>query len=212
MPPLPVPYIPNFQNFVLDDFVVFIVSALLAIMVHAEGQAFAAMALGDTENKSDRFHFNAFLHLDIWGSLCFFLAGFGWPRKKEIDADRFEHPRLYGFLARLGGPAANFLLASIAGSIVWLMTIYGQEDRVFTMVVIVNATVAVYSLLPIPPLAGFAVLPVFFPEKNPFMRYFRVIGPFLLLAVFFLERMTGLHPVSSWLDPPVRFLFHYIVR
>ena len=67
---IPIPFIPNFSNFAIDDFVILIVSALFAIMVNAEGQAFAAITLGDSNSEGrNRLHFNAFLYLDILGTL-----------------------------------------------------------------------------------------------------------------------------------------------
>ncbi|MEZ4526305.1 MAG: site-2 protease family protein [Desulfobacterales bacterium] len=207
---LPIPYIPDFQNFAMDHFVAFLASLLLAVMVNAEGQAFAATALGDAQNSPKRFHFNAFLHLDIWGAICFFLAGFGWPRKVDIDASRFSSPRFFTFLVRMAGPMSNFLLASIAGSVVWLMGKYGVEDRVFSIVMIVNASVAAYSLIPIPPLAGASLFTVFTAPQSRFLKYLENIGSALLVLIFLAERFAHLPLLSPLLNPAVTAIVNFI--
>ena len=90
-------------------------------MVNAEAQAFASTFLGDSRiGAKDRFNFNVFLHLDILGSICYLVGGFGWPRQLDIDRSKFEHPRLYTVITRSSGPLANLLLAGIAGSLVTL--------------------------------------------------------------------------------------------
>ncbi|MGE0087565.1 MAG: site-2 protease family protein [Desulfococcaceae bacterium] len=207
---LPIPYIPDFQNFAIDYFVAFIAAMLLAVMVNAEGQAFAATALGDTQNSTKRFHFNAFLHLSLWGTICFFLAGFGWPRKMDIDVSRFSRPRFFTFLVRMAGPMSNFLLASIAGSVVWLMGKYGVEDRVFSVVMIVNASVAAYSLIPIPPLAGATLFTVFLAPQSRFLKYIEMIGPVLLVTVFLLERFVHIPLLSPLVNPVATAIVSFI--
>jgi len=183
-----------------DDMVSFTVGVLLAVTVHAEAQAFAATFFGDAQtDNSGRFHFNPLLHLDIAGLICFLAAGFGWPKPVKMKSDRFSRPRLYMLLASLAGPFANFLLASIAGSVIWLFRQYGVEDRVFGMVMAVNLTMAVYHLLPIPPLAGSAILPVLFPSlmKEWPPRVIGWIGAAVVILYFGYERVSGRHVIGD---------------
>jgi Zn-dependent protease len=192
-----------------DDTVSFIVSVLIAITVHAEAQAFAATFLGDAQTDNPRrFHFNPLLHLDISGVICFLAAGFGWPRPVLMRTDRFSRPRLYTLLACLAGPLANFLMASIAGSVIWLFKHYGVEDRVFGMVMAVNLTMAIYHLLPIPPLAGSAILPVLFPAlmKEWPSRILCQIGAAVLILYFGFERVSGSRSIGDILSQLARGL------
>ncbi|GBC60823.1 site-2 protease family protein [Desulfonema ishimotonii] len=210
-PLLSIPYVPDVTHFAIDDMVSFIVSALIAVMVNAEGQGFMATLLGDTHpDRSRRLHFNAFLHLDLLGTLCFLVAGFGWPRKVMIDPSRFSSPRIHMLICRVAGPVANLLMASIAGSIVWILTRYGAEDRVFTMVVIVNLTMAVYGLLPIAPLAGSGVLDILCGPWQGFLRYYHLAGPYLLIGLFLLERLTQVALPGRFLDPLVVAAVDYL--
>lgn len=207
----PIPYVPIDEPLLLDLFVSFLVSLLVAVLITAEGQGFAATVLGDVkEGRKDRLHFNAFQHLSLWGTLCFFIAGFGWPKRVGIEPPRFDNPRLYTVLSRFAGPVANFLMANIAASIVWLIGKWGMVDPVFTMVAVVNLSVAVYHIIPIPPLAGASLVTVWFPEDAKGIQLYRKIGPFLLIGIFLLEQLTGVRFVSGLLDPVVRYLFHFV--
>jgi Zn-dependent protease len=150
-----VPYRLDFSHLPIDDTISFCVAVLMAITINAEGQAFTATFLGDTRTDSkDRFHFNPLFHIDIFGLICFFVAGFGWSKNISVDKEKFSQPLLFTVLSRSGGVMANLLLASIAGSIVWVKRQLGWEDNVFPIVMAVNVAVVVYNILPIPPLAG----------------------------------------------------------
>ena len=197
------PFVMDLTRIRFDDMVSFTVGVLLAVTAHAEAQAFAATFFGDAQtDNSGRFHFNPLLHLDIAGFICFLAAGFGWPKPVKMKSDRFSRPRLYMLLASLAGPFANFLLASIAGSVIWLFRQYGVEDRVFGMVMAVNLTMAVYHLLPIPPLAGSAILPIVFPSliKVWPSRITEWTGAAVLILYFGFERVSGRHQIGDILS------------
>jgi len=205
-----VPFKLDFSNLAPDYTVSFCVAILLAVIVNAEGQAFAATMLGDARQDSkDRFHFNAFLHLDLWGTICFFIAGFGWPKAVDIRAEKFSHPVLFMMLSRLAGPLSNFLMASIASSIVWLMGRFGIEDRVFIIVMSVNLASAVYLMLPIPPLTGASLIFALFPKFNE--QKFHLIGSVLIIAIFLAERIFSVKLISQFIDPVVETLFRLIL-
>jgi len=198
-----IPFSLDLTRIRFDDMVSFIVGVLMAVTVHAEAQAFAATFLGDAQTDNPgRFHFNPLLHLDISGVICFLAAGFGWPRPVMMRSERFSRPRLYTLLACLAGPLANFFMASIAGSAIWLLKHYGVEDRVFGMVMAVNLAMAVYHLLPIPPLAGSAMLPALFPSllKEWPSRIGSRIGAAVLILYFGFERVSGRHYIGDILS------------
>jgi membrane-associated protease RseP (regulator of RpoE activity) len=211
------PYIVSYSPINVEQLAIFTVAILTAIMVSAEGQAFAATLLGDNRiDAKDRHHFNVFLHMSLLGTLCFFIGGFGWAKKIDIDVSRFRSvPRISLICSRLAGPAANLLLASIAASINWLLARYTIEDVVFEMIAIVNITMAVYSLLIIPPLPGASIISAFFSKKKERKRdiegYIDLVGSILVLIVFLVIRLKGWHQVSDLTNPIVLAIFHFIV-
>ena len=208
----PVPFILDPQHLAVDAVVSFCVSVLLAVTINAEAQAFAATFLGDSRSSAkDRFNFNAFLHLSFLGSLCYLVAGFGWPRQIDIDPGKFKHPRAYTVLTRCAGPMANLVLAGIAGSIVMFMNILKSDPRVFLMVIGVNVTTAIYNLIILPPLAAGIVVSELLPPKFATIKYwFLQVGPFLVLALAFLERLSPQGIVSPYLNPIIVAVFNYI--
>jgi Zn-dependent protease len=201
----PVPFLINPQNLEVDALVSFAVSVLLAVMINAEAQAFVASFLGDSRiNAKDRFHFNAFLHVSVLGTICYAVGGFGWPRTMDIDPSKFKRPRAYTVLVRLAGPMANLLLASIGGSLVMVMNMLTWNPRVFLMVMGVNITTAVYNLIPIPPLVGGVFLSAWIPKNfDKYRSWFEQIGPYLIVALVLLGRLRGELPFGGYLDPLV---------
>jgi len=207
----PVPFILAPNTLAVDAVVSFCVSVLLAVMINAEAQAFASTFLGDSrKDAKDRFHFNAFLHVDILGTICYLVGGFGWPRTMEIDASKFKRPRLYMVITRLAGPMANLLLAGIGGSIVTFMNVMEWEPRVFLMVIGVNVTTAVYHLLPIPPLAMGSLVTELMPPDNVRARsLFRLLGPYLVVALTLMDRITHQGLISPYFDPIIKAVYAY---
>lgn len=205
------PYLINYSQPVVEDMAIFFVAMLSAIIVSAEGQAFSATLLGDSQQGAkDRFHFNVFLHMSILGTLNFFIAGFGWAKEIYIDTNNFKkHPRLYLILSRISGPLANLLMANIAASLFWILGKWGFEDKVFSTIVVVNVTMAVYGLIMIAPLPGSSIILALFPKGNgaeKAIKMFRTIGPFFIVGAFLVIRLTGWEGVSSFFNPIVSWL------
>lgn len=208
----PVPYIP-LLHFTTDSFATFCVAVLFAVLVNAEAQAFVATFLGDYRvGAKDRFHFIAFFHLDILGTINFLVGGFGWAKPMDINLARFARPRLYTFITRLAGPLANLLLAGIGGSLVLLIQSLGYDARVFSMIVGVNVTTAVFNLIPIPPLVAGVLVTCCLPERFVQIKWaINQAGPFLVLALTLLDRLYPKYSFHPLLDPLVLAIFRFIV-
>ncbi len=209
----PIPFVPGLNNLQIEVVIGFVLGLLFAVLVNAEGQAFMATILGDRrEGATDRFHFNVFLHLDILGSLAFLLGGFGWPRRMEIDPTKFEHPKLYTILTRLGGPVANLLFAGIVASIIDLVMILMElAPNIFLAVAAVNVTVAVYNLIPIPPLALGTIWVELLPESLAEVKKWLLrIGPWVLVGILLYDRIFQVGIFGNYLNPLVVKVFNYI--
>ncbi len=210
------PYIINYAQPLAEDIAIFCVAILTAIIVSAEGQAFAATFLGDTRvGAKDRFHFNVFMHMSLLGTLNFFIAGFGWAKEIDIDTEKFKNfPRLFLVLSRLAGPLANFMMANIAASLSWVLTSYNFVDQVFSTIALVNVTMAVYGLIMIPPLPGSALLWAILPNSRLSARIKKAlqsVGPYLLVGTFLLIRLSGWDGVSSFFNPIVGAITSFIL-
>ncbi len=210
------PYIINYAQPVAEDIAIFCVAVLTAIIVSAEGQAFFATLLGDSrQGAKDRFHFNVFMHMSILGTLNFFIAGFGWAKEIDINTDNFKNsPRLFLVLSRIAGPLANFMMANIAASLSWLLGKYNFDDRVFSIIAVVNVTMAVYGMIMIPPLPGSAFLWAILPKGELFEKIKKTLctfGPYLIVGSFLLIRLSGWEGVSSFFNPIVSSITAFIL-
>ncbi len=208
----PVPFVLGPHNLAIDAVTAFVVSVLLACMVNAEAQAFASTFFGDTRiAPKDRFNFNVFLHLSILGTICYLVGGFGWARKLDVDTSKFKHPRAYLVITRAVGPLANLLLASIGGSLAFLIGKFEYDPRVFLMVVGVNITTAVYNLIILPPLAGGVLVQELIPPRYATVKsWFILAGPYLVLALALLDRLSPHGIVSPYLNPIVSTIYNYL--
>lgn len=206
-----VPFLLDYANFALDDTVIFFVALLSAILFNCEAQGYVATFLGDVEpDKDKRHHFNAFKHMDLLGTICFFLGGFGWGKKVDIKQENLKKPILHTLIIRFSGPIANILLANIVCSIIWVLHKYDVQDKTFSIVAAVNLMVAVYSLIPLPPLAAGSVIEIF--RKKGFekpVEYYSQAGPFIIIAIVLIERITSVE-IFGILNPIVISFFKFI--
>lgn len=182
------------------------IALLTAIPLHEAAHAWAADRLGDpTARLAGRMSLNPLRHFDPLGALCMLLVGFGWAKPVPVAATtRFRRPRRDMALSAAAGPASNVLLAYVCMVLYKLCWCFLPQGRAadFVCVVIstmlsVNLTLAVFNLLPVPPLDGSRIFNVFLPPKLYFgiMRYER----YIMLALFACLYFGVLDRPLSWL-------------
>lgn len=211
------PYLVNYSQPVVEDIIIFCIAMLTAIMISAEGQAFAATFLGDSRvGAKDRLHFNVFMHMSILGTLSFFIAGFGWAKEIDINTKNFKKfPRLFLVISRMSGPVANLLMANIAASLAWIVGKFDFEDKVFSAIVVVNVTMAVYGLIMMAPLPGSSLLFALLPNGAFFEKVKKAVctfGPYLIIGSFLLIRLSGWEGVSSLFNPIVATITTFMLE
>ena len=184
---------------------------LLALPLHEFAHAFVAYRFGDmTAKNQGRLSLNPFRHLDPLGSLMMYVAHFGWAKPVPVDPRNFRRKRLGMLLVAVAGPFSNLLLAFVSMMMIGLLTklmmtgvltvTEGWRSAVLTgafdllgMLVQINILLAVFNMLPVPPLDGSRVLSSFLPEKwmIRLASMERWIGLAFLLVVIVLPRITG---------------------
>ena len=170
---------------------IFVVFCTLPI--HEYAHAFVADKLGDgTPRLNRRLTINPFAHLDLWGCLMIILVGFGYAKPVPVNMRNFKNPKLGMALTALAGPLSNIIMAFFFLVLRAVAIVFGGGsdfsqicEWFFYYAAYINATLAVFNLLPIPPLDGSRIATAVIPNKYYYkiMRYERyiVIGLFVLL-------------------------------
>jgi Zn-dependent protease len=138
---------------------------LLAIVGHEYAHGLVADALGDpTPRRMGRLTLNPLAHLDPVGILCLWLLGFGWARPVQVNPYFFRGNRSTGLLlVALAGPFANLTMAwlgvAVTKALGYSLGLAGTI--LFSAFVRYNVNLAVFNLLPVPPLDGWRVVEKF---------------------------------------------------
>ncbi len=180
---------------------------LIAIPVHEAAHAYVSWKLGDgTAKAMGRMTLNPVAHFDLMGALCMIFAGIGWAKPVPTQAFRFRNPKAGMALTALAGPASNLLVAFVSAILYKVVTYstYGPLagsllaavlSTFLYYMIIMNVSLAVFNLLPIPPFDGSRILLAFLPQKWYFrlMQYeqYIFIAMFVILMLGMLDRPMG---------------------
>lgn len=173
---------------------------LFSVVIHEVAHGYAALSLGDpTAKLQGRLTLNPLKHLDPIGSIVMpiitSLSGFffGWAKPVPYNPYNLKPGRFSEALVALAGPASNILLAVVFGLILRLGGILLPEpiQIVLGMIVLTNLVLAIFNLVPVPPLDGSKILFSLLPYHLSYVReYLERYGFFLvILFVFFLWRL-----------------------
>ena len=187
----------------------------MSIVIHEVSHGFVAESFGDeTARDAGRLTLNPISHLDIFGSILLpavlvlthapFL--FGWAKPVPYNPNNLRNRKWGTIAVAAAGVFANFIIAIIFGIIIRLTFGMGLQTGFYTItseIVVVNLALAIFNLVPIPPLDGSRILFSFFPESIA-MKIFRYEQYSLILLLIFILFFSG------YLYPILAFLFHLL--
>ncbi|MDH3606609.1 MAG: site-2 protease family protein [Acidimicrobiia bacterium] len=165
-----------------------------SIIVHEVSHGFVANRLGDpTARNAGRLTLNPLPHIDPFGSLLLpgmlALAGapiFGWAKPVPVQPGHFSNPTQHMAITALAGPASNVVLAAILARLVY-PSLSGIPEEIVLWFIFLNLLLAVFNMLPIPPLDGSRLLPLVLPERGrEIYQQFEQFGFLILFALLFL--------------------------
>lgn len=205
----------------LTELLVTAAAAVLCICFHETCHGLAALMLGDpTAKRMGRLSLNPLKHIDPVGLVMLVVAKFGWAKPVPIDTRYFRNPRGGMAITALAGPLSNIFLSAAAAAGYTVCMFYAIEFELafletlaefFYIVFYLSAGLAVFNLLPVPPLDGSKVLFALLPEKAwlKLMQYERygMLAMMVLLLTGVLDTplnilrdgLTGfLAPISGW--------------
>ncbi len=175
------------------------VPLILSLAVHEFAHAWSAYRLGDdTAARSGRLTLNPFAHADLVGTIILPLLGipFGWAKPVPVNPARFRKDVRMGTgmaLTAAAGPVSNLVLAVLATSGYALLARFAPDvvvrgngvRQLLQTAIILNVNLALFNLIPIPPLDGSRIVDGFMPYKmRPQWERIMAFSPFLLIAVF----------------------------
>jgi Zn-dependent protease len=193
---------------------------LLSLTVHETAHAWTADRLGDpTARLLGRVSLNPIVHIDLLGTIVLPLLAaisslpiIGWAKPVPVNTSRLRKPRRDFILVAAAGPASNLALAVIAAVIFRSLTGAGESVsydalRLLQTVVVINVLLAVFNMVPVPPLDGGNVLAGLLPPRLAYE--FSRMAPYGFLILYVLMFSGAL---SAMITPPAAFLMGLLLR
>lgn len=189
-----------------------IIVLLFSISLHETAHGFIAYKLGDpTAKEEGRLSLNPLKHLDLIGSLIFPLMTliltlgkgpiFGWAKPVPVNPYNFRDQRWGQLKSAFAGPAINLLVAIISGLLIRFFLSTSVLLVPAAIIGLINMTLAIFNLVPIPPLDGSHILLSFFPKLKA-ESFFKNYGFILLFLFIFFG--------SNFIGPLVSRIFYFI--
>jgi Zn-dependent protease len=190
------------------SFILWLLALVIAVDIHEFAHSFVADKLGDpTPRINGRLTLNPLAHLDPLGTLALLLFHVGWGKPVPIDPFNLRHPRRDAGLISLAGPASNLIFAIILSLIIRLPLITNYQPASPTggllitfliSLIILSVGLAVFNLIPVPPLDGAKILFGFLPPElsrdweETLNQYGLIILILLLFPIFGGEPLVNL--------------------
>lgn len=198
------------------------ITLIIAFTLHEFAHAYVAYKFGDhTAKKQGRLTLNPIQHLDPFGTILIFIAGFGWARPVPVNRFFFKKPRLAGILVSVAGPISNLLLAALGYVALYALDRFGvaysdQLNLFLTVFVNLNVMLFVFNLLPLPPLDGYRIIEDLAPNHiRAKMTQYEQYGILIFLILMFtpLDQFT-IDPIFNnaipWVKDELSHFFYLL--
>ncbi|RSK28991.1 site-2 protease family protein [Bacillus sp. HMF5848] len=203
----------RFLAFPLEQIPFVVIALVLGFTFHEFAHAYAAYKFGDpTAKNQGRLTLSPLAHLDPFGTILLFIAGFGWARPVPVNRFYFKNPRLAGVVVSLAGPVSNLIIAFVfyllwnillATGIAFVTNEFVYQT--FDMIVRINVMLFVFNLLPFPPLDGYRIIEDLMPPNiRAKMTQYEKYGALIFLILVFtpLDQYT-IYPIFHTVIPAV---------
>ena len=206
----------DFDDFLLTT-LLSLPGLIIGLSLHEFAHAFVACKLGDpTPEAQGRVTISPLAHLDPLGTICLLFGGFGWGKPVQINPMNFNHPEKDSAKVAAAGPIMNvilcFLFTIIYGIILVIAgknssfensTVFEMLIKVVSNTIILNLGLAIFNLLPFPPLDGSKIYRAFLKGKAKEVLYWLESYSYVFIMILFI---TG---IASYVIIPIeRFILN----
>lgn len=189
--------------------------------IHEYAHAYVADKLGDPTSKHmGRLTLNPMAHVDPIGAIMLVLTGFGFAKSVPVNPSNFRNPKRGMGVVAAAGPLSNIIVSFLIMILAKLMGLIGYHTGIYyngfylfliqflLMMCYLNISLAVFNLMPIPPLDGSRIIALFLPDRIYYkvLQYERYIG----IALFILLYIGVLNLPISWLSGKVYYFLDMI--
>ena len=210
----------------LWDILLSVIPALICITLHELSHGLVAYALGDdTAKRAGRLTLNPLEHLDPMGLLMMVIFRFGYAKPVPVDMRKFRDPKAGMAITALAGPVSNVLITlvflflyGLLMPLLYRSTVGGYGLEMILITAQMSLALAIFNLIPIPPLDGSKVLFSLLPDSAymTLMRYERY-GTILMIALVMFGALNGflgtaIGAAMNWLWPVAEGAFRLGLR
>lgn len=182
-----------------------LVPGMLAIVCHEVSHGFVAWRFGDpTARMLGRLTLNPLKHIDIFGTLMIFVVGIGWAKPVPVVSENLRNPKRDMIWVAAAGPITNIILATLSALLLRTLVSIGNpagsglplsmliEPLVMMLAfsVYINLMLAIFNMIPVPPLDGGRVLVGLLPYRQA--STLARIEPYGMIIIIFLVFFTNI--------------------
>lgn len=177
--------------------IITLLGIIYALTVHEFFHAFTAASLGDDTAKNlGRLSLNPLVHIDFVGFLMLLLIGFGWGKPVPFNPNNLKNQKYGSAIISFAGPLSNiiscFIFLGILKYLIPLLNFSPSDLLIYFLsyLVIINLILAIFNLIPIPPLDGSKILFAILPDQfENFKISLEQNGPYILIGLLVLDNL-----------------------